>query len=104
MPRFTQISTLAMFAVLASTAFVATAEAGPKKIWCKQTSSILFRTACEEQKRYYQRPLSYVPGQPVVNFRGRTSQEMGTRNPAGGANGGAGGGTGGGNGAAGGRP
>jgi len=86
MTRFTQISTLAMFAVMASTAFVATAEAGPKKVWCQQKTFFLFKTACEERRSFRASKIlraRNIPGQPATNFRGRTSQEMSARSPEG---------------------
>ena len=94
MTRFTQISTLAMLAMVASSGFVATAEAKTHKQDCEQTSSFLFRTACETpvHKEYYRPPTSAYPGTPVVNFRGRSDQELGLRSPSNeGGNGGNGG-------------
>jgi len=95
MTRFTRISTLTMLAVLAGSTFVATAQAQPKKVWCEEASSILFRTACETQKRYYWRPPTDIPGVTHLNFRGRTNQELAVRAPTGGGNNGNGGGNGG---------
>jgi len=94
MNRFAQISTVTMFALLTSSAFVATAEAGAKKVWCEQSSSFLFRTACELQirRQEYTPPSTNNPGQPAANFRSRSDEEMALRAPAGGGeNGGAGG-------------
>jgi len=101
MTRITQISAAALLAVFASTSFVPVANAHGKKVWCKQVSAKVFRTACETQKpRRYQSPTSQQPIR-VVNFRGAEIVSDGGN--GGGGNGGSGG-NGGGGGAAGGRP
>lgn len=90
MTKITQISAAALLAVFASTAFVSTAEAGSKKVWCKETSSKLFRTACEEHKfrRQYTRFKSPTnQGKPVQNFRSRSDAELGVRGLNGGSDG-----------------
>ena len=90
MTKVTQVTAGAFLAVFVSTAFVTVADAKPQKVWCKQTSSKIFRTACEELKR---RQLSYVkvklrPGvRKVQNFRGRSGSEFVQRSLNGGSNG-----------------
>ena len=94
MTRLTQISAAALLAVFASTAFVSTATSAPKKVWCKETSSKLFKTACEDRKLRKQRG-TYQPtagrGNRVQNFRGRSDKELGDRSLNGGNSNGTGG-------------
>jgi len=102
MTRITQISAAALLAVFASTAFVPVANAHGKKVWCKQVSAKIFRTACETQKpRRYQSPTSQQPVVRVQNFRG-ADIVVGPSGSGNNGNGGQGGANGGG--AAGGRP
>ncbi len=96
MTKITQISTAAVLAIFASTAFVSTADAGSKKEWCKETSSKMYRTACELQKRKrdYRRP-THPTVRVLVNFRGRSDVELAARSLNGGDSNGGNGGNGG---------
>lgn len=89
MTKIMQFSAAAMLVAFASTAFVSTANAASNKVWCKQTSTKIFRTSCEEPRRIqrfkrYQRPTT--PGTPIKNFRSRTDRELGLRSLDGGNN------------------
>ena len=98
MTRITQISTATLLVVLASSAFVSTAEARAQKKWCEEeTVYTIFRTSCEGPRkrrsfRSYQTPTAApIPG---TNFRGRTSAEFDGRDHNGGNEGGNGNGNG----------
>jgi len=94
MTKVTQISTAVFLAVIASTAFTATAQASAAKERCKETGFSIFKTACNKPKVKvrFKRP-RYTPptaGAAAQNFRARTHSELGLRSVNGGGAGGAG--------------